>query len=151
MADLCTMHRPYLLCMLPLKVRVISEQGNQKPLKMCESCNPVSQSSFAAVSSEFCIQKSFKTPGEDDSASQNILVRNADKPCTFLLHRDWTTNVMASSPRAWPLSYFFPKKCYGPRKQETIERTWYPHFQVGGWVVFGLSLFYNNIAYLLFL
>ena len=45
--------------MLPLKIYVFSEQGDQIPIKSGVPSDPASQSASVAISSEFCIQNSF--------------------------------------------------------------------------------------------
>ena len=48
------------ICMLSLEVCKISEQGDQIPMKTGGPDDPASQGASVTVSSEFCVQNSFK-------------------------------------------------------------------------------------------
>lgn len=52
--------------------------------------DPASQSAFAAVSSEFCIQNNFKIVDWDGPVSQTIPAKISDKPYIFPSHQDET-------------------------------------------------------------
>ena len=69
--------------MLPLKVCVFSEQGNQTPMKMMAQVIQPPRAPLRAVSSEFCIQNSFKAADWDGPASQNTPGGTLDEPEEF--------------------------------------------------------------------
>lgn len=94
------MHTPHSILvlmqiwMLPLKICVFSEQGDQKPVKMGGSGDPASQRASVAVSSELYTQRSFKA--SDLVQPHRVLQPRLDKSCPLSLHKAWTTNNTAT-------------------------------------------------------
>ena len=63
-------HIPYLKCMLPLKVYIFSEQGDQTSMKTDDPGDPTFQIASLMVYSTFCIQNHFKAVDWDGPTSQ---------------------------------------------------------------------------------
>lgn len=99
-----TLHKVHIcvnaeIGVLHLKVCIFSEQWDQTTMKMGSPGNPVCQNASVVVNS-------FKAAGWDGRAPKTSSGRTLHNPCIFPLHRDWTTNNIANSPRTWLLFQF---------------------------------------------
>ena len=99
--------------MLSLKNYVFSEKGDQTPIKTNGPGDPASQRTSVAVSSELCIQKSFRDAGWDGPTSQT------------------------TPASTWPLSWFSqgpPQRCHYPQTagSSTKNNAHTPKRWVGG-------------------